>query len=149
MLKKLWTNMMVSDIHETIGFYQKMFGFEHVMSVPKGSEDILFQYDAGQQLVYAVIRYGDIEMMLQERESLMENIPGAFQPDTLTGGTVTFFFATGDVSAIAAKVKGVCEIVRDLHDTFYGMREIYIRDLNGYILCFAQQIMNSEPASEA
>ena len=139
MLTRFWTNMMVDDIHETISFYQKTLGFEHVMSVPKDSEEILFQYDAGQPLVYAVIKYGDIEMMLQERESLMENVP-AFKPGTATGGTLTFYFATDDVSAVAAKVKGSCEIVRDLHDTFYGMREIYVRDPNGYILGFAQQM---------
>jgi catechol-2,3-dioxygenase len=43
MLTKFWTNMMVDDIHETIKFYQRTLGFEHVMSVPKDSGEALFQ----------------------------------------------------------------------------------------------------------
>jgi hypothetical protein len=29
-------------------------------------------------------------------------------------------------------------VVRDLHDMFYGKREIYVRDPDGYVLGFAQ-----------
>jgi uncharacterized glyoxalase superfamily protein PhnB len=139
MLTKFWTNMMVDDIHKTIAFYRSTLGFEHVMSVPKDAEEALFHYDPERSLVYAVIKCGNIEMMLQERGSLMENVP-AFESNAVTGGTLTFYFKTDDVDTLAAKVKGVCEIVRDLHDTFYGMREIYVRDPNGYVLGFAQSI---------
>ncbi len=30
------------------------------------------------------------------------------------------------------------EIVADLHTTFYGTREFYFRDCNGYILSFSE-----------
>ena len=38
MLKKLWCNMMVSDVNKAIEFYADVLGFQHVMSVPMGSE---------------------------------------------------------------------------------------------------------------
>jgi uncharacterized glyoxalase superfamily protein PhnB len=40
--------------------------------------------------------------------------------------------------AVAAKLKEHCTVVRDLHDMFYGKREIYVRDPDGYVLGFAQ-----------
>jgi uncharacterized glyoxalase superfamily protein PhnB len=139
MLKNFCTNMMVDDIHKTVEFYRQVLGFEHVMSVPKDSGEVLFQYDAGRPLVYALIKCGNIEMAFQERASLMENVP-AFKSDATIGGTLTFYFETDDVDGLAARVKNTCEVVRDLHDTFYGMREIYVRDPNGYILGFAQPL---------
>jgi uncharacterized glyoxalase superfamily protein PhnB len=137
MLTRFWTNMMVDDIHATIAFYRDVLGFEHIMSVPRGVKATFFEYDATQPLIYAAIRCGGVELMMQERQSLMEEVPG-FAPDAATGGTLTFYFQTDDIEALAARVRGACEVVRDLHVTFYGMREICVRDLNGYILCFAQ-----------
>ncbi|MCL2021556.1 MAG: VOC family protein [Betaproteobacteria bacterium] len=178
MLKNFWINMMVKDIHETIACYQRTLGFEHVFSVPKGSEKPLFQYDAGQKLICAGIRCGDIEIILQECESLMEKVPAlshpglkagdsstqvrepsapqnnclahhamngedcarrVFKPDTMTSGTFTLHFETDNINAVAAMVRNTLEIVRDLHDTFYGTREIHVRDPNGYVLCFGQE----------
>ncbi|MDR1463308.1 MAG: VOC family protein [Azoarcus sp.] len=145
MLKKFWTNMMVDDIHATFDFYRTALGFEHVMSMPAYSaraEDVLFEYDASKPLIYALVRHGDVELMFQERASLQEDVP-AFADAQATGGTLTFYFGVDDVDALAARLKSVCEVVRDLHDTFYGMREIYVRDLNGYVLCFGQDMTES------
>ncbi|MDR2260735.1 MAG: VOC family protein [Azoarcus sp.] len=69
----------------------------------------------------------------------MENVP-AFKSGATTGGTLTFYFETDDIDGLAARIRGACEVVRDLHDTFYGMREIYVRDPNGYVLGFAQPL---------
>jgi uncharacterized glyoxalase superfamily protein PhnB len=160
MLTRFWTNMMVDDIHATIAFYRDVLGFEHIMSVPKGVKATFFEYDPARPLIYAAIRHGGIELMMQQRQSLMEEVPvfahgaaaggemapleGAVPPwEQPCGSTVVFYFQTDDVEALAAKVKGVCEVVRDLHDTFYGMREIYVRDLNGYVLCFAQPVQRA------
>ena len=32
------------------------------------------------------------------------------------------------------------DIVVDLHDTFYNMKEFTVRDINGYYLTFAEEI---------
>ena len=53
MLKKLWCNMMVADVNKAIEFYADVLGFQHVMSVPMGSEEVLFQHDRNKVLVYA------------------------------------------------------------------------------------------------
>jgi uncharacterized glyoxalase superfamily protein PhnB len=137
MLKKLWSNLMVADVNKAIEFYTEVLGFQHVMSVPKGSEQVLFEYSPTQPLVYALIKHGDVELMLQEQKSLVENVP-AFAEDQDICSTAVLYFEVEDVEALATKLKQHCPVVRDLHDTFYGMKEIYVKDLNGYVLGFAQ-----------
>lgn len=139
MLKKLWSNMMVADVNKTISFYADVLGFQHVMSVPMGSEEVLFQYDGSKDLVYALIKNGDIELMLQEQASLRDNVP-AFSGEKAIRSSAVFYFEVEDVTALATKLKKTCEVVRDLHDTFYGMKEFYVKDLNGYVLGFAQPL---------
>ncbi len=137
MIRKFWTNMMVTDIHRAIAFYRDVLGFEHVMSVPAGSEDILMTYDGNRPLVYALVRCGTVELMFQERASLQETVP-AFEGIPAPGGTLTFYFEVDDLDALARRLVGHAPVVRDLHTTFYGMRELYVTDPEGYVLGFAQ-----------
>ncbi|MCW8176056.1 VOC family protein [Verminephrobacter aporrectodeae] len=139
MLKKLWSNMMVADVNKAIDFYADVLGFQHVMSVPMGSEEVLFQYDCNKALVYALIKNGDIELMLQEQKSLRENVP-AFADAADIRSSAVLYFEVDDLATLATRLKKHCEVVRDLHDTFYGMKEIYVKDLNGYVLGFAQPV---------
>jgi uncharacterized glyoxalase superfamily protein PhnB len=137
MLKKLWSNLMVADVNKAIDFYIEVLGFQHVMSVPMGSEQVLFEYSPSQPLVYSLIKHGEVEIMLQEQKSLIENVPAFEEPQDIRSSAV-LYFEVEDVVALAAKLKQHCPVVRDLHDTFYGMKEIYVKDLNGYVLGFAQ-----------
>ena len=38
------------------------------------------------------------------------------------------------------KIKDEVEIVKGLHEAFYGMKEFYVRDKNGYMLGFAEKV---------
>ncbi len=41
-----------------------------------------------------------------------------------------------DVNGLRVRLDGKAEIVEDLHDTFYGMREFIIRDYNSFWITF-------------
>jgi uncharacterized glyoxalase superfamily protein PhnB len=41
-----------------------------------------------------------------------------------------------DVDALRARLDSGVKVVEDLHETFYGMREFIIRDLNGFWITF-------------
>jgi uncharacterized glyoxalase superfamily protein PhnB len=84
-----------------------------------------------------LIKHGEVEIMLQEQKSLVENVPAFGEVQDIRSSAV-LYFEVEDVVALAAKLKQHCPVVRDLHDTFYGMKEIYVKDLNGYVLGFAQ-----------
>ncbi len=42
------------------------------------------------------------------------------------------------IDAVREKLNGKADLVEDLHDTFYGMREFIIRDCNGFWITFGQ-----------
>jgi len=136
-LKKLTPNLMVDDVNDTIRFYKDVLGFEFVMAVPKNSQEVLMEIPKDRQLIYAMMKNGNVELMFQEKSSLSEDVPAlkGFE----IGGTVTFYVEVENVEELFAKLKEKVEIVKELHTTFYGMQEFYLKDCNGYILCFSEE----------
>jgi hypothetical protein len=53
---------------------------------------------------------------------------------------VDLYAYTGDVDAFYERIKNRVEIVEGPHNMFYGMREIIVRDLNGFWITFGQQV---------
>jgi uncharacterized glyoxalase superfamily protein PhnB len=44
------------------------------------------------------------------------------------------------IENVYKSLKERVEVVEDLHDTFYGMREFIIRDINGFWITFGQEV---------
>lgn len=53
---------------------------------------------------------------------------------------VDLYIHTGDLARVRENLPGPVEIVEEVHDTFYGMREFILRDLNGFWITFGQPI---------
>ena len=53
---------------------------------------------------------------------------------------VDLYVYSDDVEAAYLRLKDQAEIVEGLHDTFYGMREFIIRDLNRFWITFGQPL---------
>lgn len=125
MLKKLTPNLMVEDVQQTIAFYQDVLGFSILTTVENGDE-----------IGFAIVKRDEVELMFQSRSSLSENVPA------LTGSSIgasqTFYIEVSDIDQVYAQLKGKVSIVVDLHTTFYGTKEFYFRDINGYILSFSE-----------
>ena len=128
---------MVDDVNDTIRFYKDVLGFEFVMAVPKNSQEVLMEIPKDRQLIYAMMKNGHVELMFQEKNSLSEDVPAlkGFE----IGGSVTFYIEVENVEKLFVKLKEKVEIVKELHTTFYGMQEFYLKDCNGYILCFSEK----------
>lgn len=126
MYQTITTNLMVENVKETIHFYQTVLGFTVVDQVPKTGED----------LVFAIIKKDEIMLMLQEKQSLMEEYP------TLVADTIkpsfTLFITVKDVKQLYEQLKDTVTIAKDLHQTFYGTNEFAIFDNNQYILTISQ-----------
>lgn len=124
--KKLTPNLMVNDVNETIKFYHDNFGFDAVVTIP----------DTGKYN-FAILSNGDIELMIQKRESFIQdlNVP----KDEQVGGTFSLFFEVNDIVPLYEKTTSSgLQIARELHQTFYGSKEFTVRDNNGYILTFSE-----------
>jgi uncharacterized glyoxalase superfamily protein PhnB len=82
------------------------------------------------EVVWALLRLGDSEIML--------NCGG--KPSDAHRREFDLYVHTDDVDQLRARLDGRASLVEDLHDTFYGMREFVIRDLNGFWITFGQPV---------
>lgn len=143
MFSKITTNLMVGSVNEALAFYEGVLGFSLVLGVPEGSRQIVTTREDDTPLGFAVIRRDDVELMLQSQKSLSgELAPFAGQS---IGGSVTIYIQVTDAGELYENIRDAVTIIKDLHATFYGMEEFYIRDCNGYVLTFASQ--RKEPAA--
>jgi uncharacterized glyoxalase superfamily protein PhnB len=136
-IKKLTPNLMVEDVNKAINFYKETLGFEFVMGVPKDSKEVLMEMPEGRELIYSLMKLGNIEVMFQAKESLSEDIP-VFK-DVKIGSSSTLYFEVDNVEELYNQLKDKVIVVKELSTTWYGMQEFYIQDVDGYILGFAQQ----------
>lgn len=51
---------------------------------------------------------------------------------------VDLYIGTDDADKLYQQLKDRVQIVEELHDTFYGMREFIVRDNNGFWITFGQ-----------
>lgn len=127
MFKKITTNLMVKSVNKSAEFYNKHFGFQKVVTVP----------DSGE-LDFAILMRNQVELMLQKKESLGSDVP--YLSNMEIGGSFTLFIEVENVEEIYNKIKSEVEILVDLKTTFYGMKEVTIKDLDGYVLTFAERV---------
>lgn len=135
MYKKVTANLIVEDVGRTLDYYERVLGFKLVMAVPQDSRQIVTTREADAPLAFAIIRQGGVELMFQSRRSLsMESPPSARQEVV---EDVSLYVEVDDVKDLYRSLRDKTTIQKDLHTTFYGMREFYIRDCNGYVVGFA------------
>jgi uncharacterized glyoxalase superfamily protein PhnB len=82
--------------------------------------------------------------LCRDNVELMISLPNTHEPfekPTLTG---SIYFNTTDVDALWKQIKDKVSVVYPIENFFYGMREFAIRDNNGYLLQFGQEI--TDPA---
>lgn len=131
-LQSLTPNIMVADVNATVDYYKTKLGFETVMVVDEKKGD----GTSGVSFVWAMLKKDAVEIMLQREDSLIEELP-EFKGLKI-GGTFTLYIRMQDVKSFYDKIKNKVEIIKDIHKTFYGADEFVIKDLNGYIIYFAE-----------
>jgi len=138
MYKKLTTNMMVEDVNRTVDFYSNVLGFQFVMGVPEDSQEIVTAMQKDQALGFAIVKCENVEMMFQAKKSLALEIP-EFSGMKI-GGSLTFYIEVENVKGLYEELRDKVTIIKDMQATFYGKREFYIRDFNGYVLTLAGDV---------
>lgn len=135
-IKKLTPNLLVDDVAECVDFWCDVLGFAFVIGVADGTQDPVFERK-GQPLGFAMLQAGDAEVMLQSRHSIDVDLAG-LRP--ASGDALTLFIEVDDVDALYARIGKKVNMVHDLRDTFYGMREFHFRDPAGFVVGFAQRL---------
>jgi len=120
--------LQVYDMPASVRFYRDMLGFEVVGTSP--------EFGPGR-FHWAMLRLGDAELMLntayetdEERPSVPNRARVAAHNDT------GLFFGCPDVDAAYKELSGKGIQVKEPLIAGYGMKQIYVRDPDGYSLCF-------------
>lgn len=123
-MKSLSPNIFVSNIKETVAFYE-LLGFKITMSVP----------ETGDGLVWAMMVNGSVTIMFQTYESLADELPEISRND---GGSLLLYINLKNIKGFFDSVKDKVTVLKGLETTFYGATEFSIKDNNGYVLTFAE-----------
>lgn len=131
-MKKISPNMMVADVDATVDYYKEKLSFKTVMVVDEAKGD----GTSGKPLVWAMLKNGDVEIMFQRKDGFIAELPE--MKDKKMGGTFTLYISMTDIKDFYEKIKNEVKIVKELHKTWYGADEFVVKDLNGYIIYFAE-----------
>ena len=135
-MKSITLNLAVNDIASTIKYYQENFDFELQMLVDESKT--IFDTEIKKELnyIWAMIHKDNISIMLQSVESLKEDVGVFFDK---IGASLTLYIDVENVDELYLKIKDKVNIYKEITTTWYGQREFYIKDINGYILGFSSK----------
>ena len=106
----------VEDVRATAKWYTSI-GFQ-----------LLGQNEEDGDVNWAKLSFGDSEVMFDAGGKQSED----------RRREVDLYITTENIAELFEQLKGKVQIIEDLHDTFYGMREFIIRDINGFWITFGQ-----------
>ena len=136
-VNKLTPNLEVISVKETIGFYKDILGFSLIMAVPESQDGIDDALHEGKQYVYALVKKDDVEIMFQRSDSFKRDV--VFAKERSIGASVSFYMEIEGLDGFFHTLKNKVDAITEPQIAWYGMREFYIKDNNGYILGFAEK----------
>jgi len=126
-------NLIVADMDRSIAFYRDLLGLKDTMSVSAAKD---YSPDGlVDNAVFAALNWDGAELMLQTRDSMVEENPQFAEPPS--GGPMGITFIRGyDPKLVADRVPAEFHI-RGPETTWYGMNELTLRDPDGHIVTLA------------
>jgi uncharacterized glyoxalase superfamily protein PhnB len=122
-VKKLTPVLFVERIEPVLPFWIQHLGFIKTVEVPDGD-----------QLAFVILQQGSTEVMYQSYASAEKDLP-AIASDVRKGPSF-LYLEVDDLHPIKAAIKGM-EIYLPERTTFYGSREIGVKDPAGHFITFA------------
>jgi catechol 2,3-dioxygenase-like lactoylglutathione lyase family enzyme len=122
----------VFDMPTSVAFYRDLLGFE-----------VVAQSQPGDQFDWGLLRLGMIELMLNTAYEAHERPPAPDPARVLAHRDTTLFFGCRDLDAAYAFVRARGLDVKEPTVTAYGMKQLWLRDPDGYALCFQHREQES------
>ena len=120
---KLTPVLFVEAIEPSLPFWIDRLGFEKQVEVPHGDH-----------LGFVILTRGDVEVMMQSWASISQDVPAlATMP---RGTSCSLYVEVDDFDDALRRVKDVPVVVPE-RTTFYGMREIFVREPGGHVVGLA------------
>ena len=118
--------LQVFDMPTSIAFYRDVLGFEVVSTSNPGAE----RFD------WALLRLNGMELMLNTAYEADSRPPEPDRARIAAHDGTAIFFGCPDVDAAYAHLRSRAENVKEPKVGPYGMKQLYVRDPDGYGLCF-------------
>lgn len=116
--------LVVPRIEVVLPFWTGPMGYKTLVEVP-----------AGDHLGFVLLGRGDEQLMLQTKESLVEDLPIVAE----RGITSFLYIDVKSVDEALGELGGTTVLVPP-RETFYGTREVFVLDASGQVLGFAQKL---------
>lgn len=125
-LKSISTWFVVDDVIASAEHYRDKYGFG-------------FNNFFGDPPVFVLVRRGAAEIGLSQTSP---DKRGNCSNTKLVPGTYDTYIRVDDIAALEKELRASgADIMQGPIDRVYQMREIIVRDLNGYVLCFGQDLI--------
>jgi uncharacterized glyoxalase superfamily protein PhnB len=122
-VKKLTPVLFVERIEPVLAFWTQHLGFVKTVEVPDG-----------EQLAFVILQQGSSEVMYQSYASAEKDLPAI--ASEIRKGPTFLYLEVDDLQPIKAAIQGM-EIYLPERTTFYGSREIGVKDPAGHFITFA------------
>jgi len=140
MTTTLTPNLMSENVNQSVTFYCKHLGFQFLAGMREEGEDLDARVDTFADdvpLQWAMLGREGAMLMFQSRASLGRECEEMTALPLSVSGAL--YLEVADLDSLLAALDGEVQTVLDDHTTFYGMRETWVRDNNGYTLVLAQK----------
>jgi catechol 2,3-dioxygenase-like lactoylglutathione lyase family enzyme len=118
--------LQVFDMPTSIAFYRDVLGFEVVTTSKLGAENF----------GWALLRLNGVELRLNTAYEEDSRPPEPDRARIAAHDDTAIFFGCPDVDAAYAHLRSRAENVKEPKVAPYGMKQLYVRDPDGYNLCF-------------
>jgi uncharacterized glyoxalase superfamily protein PhnB len=123
-VNKITPILFAEEIEPCLTFWVERLGFEKTVDVPDGNK-----------LGFAILQKGGVELMYQTYASAEKDV-STVTPDVRKGPSF-LYVEVANLDEIINAIKGT-EIVMPVRTTFYGAKEVGIKDPAGHMIIFAQ-----------
>ena len=123
-VKRITPVLLVEDVEPCLKFWTERMGFKNAGEVPDGNK-----------LGFVMLQKDGTELMYQSFASQEKDNPATAH--IARKGPTFLYIEVDKLDAIIEAMKGV-EIVMPERKTFYGAREIGVKDPAGHIITFAE-----------
>lgn len=123
-VKKITPVLCVEEVEPSLKFWTERLGFKKAAEVPDGNK-----------LGFAILQKDGTEVMLQSYASAAKD--NAAMAELARKGPTFLYIEVEKLAPIIEATKGV-EVAVPLRTTFYGAREIGVKDPAGHVILFAE-----------
>lgn len=128
-------NLMVTDMARAVAFYRDVLGMRCAVAV-RADRSVLT--DGGSEgAVFVTLEHAGAQLMLQTAASMAEELP-MFRADQRPAPAGTVYVRGLDPDAVLPRA-APDSVVKGPLTQWYGMRELYLRDPDGHVICCGVQ----------